>query len=120
MDSDHPSALWQDMPSFYVEIIEKFGAKLQPMVDLTERIAASRWATQLYPCTSMEALGLSRHARYDESMADRTVWFEYVENVETFRVTFQEGRGGAPSTTHEAPSIDDEMWGRIEAWLGIG
>lgn len=113
-----PASLWQDMPSFYAEIIEKFGANLQPMVALVERIAASPWAQQLYPSTSMEALGLSKFASYEERVASRSVWFEYVENIEMFRVTFQEV-GRRPASTVDVPSFDDDMWRRVSAWLEL-
>ena len=106
------------MPAFYEEIIDGYGAKLQPMVDLVVRISASAWADELYPSTSMEALGLSRHASYEDRMRDRSVWVEYVESAELFRVTFQEAQRG-PASTVEAVSIDAMTWQRIAEWLRV-
>jgi hypothetical protein len=106
------------MPAFYEELIDRHGAKLQPMVDLVLRISASAWADELYPSTSMEALGLSRHAFYQERMRDRSVWIEYVESAELFRVTFQEEHRG-PASTVEVVSIDAKTWQRIAEWLRV-
>ena len=119
MTTDDPISLWRDMPSFYEEIIDRHGANLQPMIALVRRIAASSWARELFPSTSMEALGLSKHRSYAERIRNRSVWFEYMENSEMFRVTFQEGRGSSPPPSVDVPSVDDAMWRRIATWLDL-
>lgn len=111
-------AAWRECTSYYEGLIADFGARLRSMTALTQQIAASNWATQLFPSTSMEALGLSRHATYVERMEDRMVYIAFDERQGSFSVHFQDP-GGRDISIETAASIAPELWDRISEWLGV-
>lgn len=105
------------MPAYYEELVTKFGANLRPMVELTQRIASSSWASQLFPSTSVEALGSSRHAAFAERSEARMVFIAYLEREARYSVHLQEAAGRTVAV--EEGAISPALWRRISDWLGV-
>jgi hypothetical protein len=55
---------WQEVMKFYRDITEK-NSFFRPMAELTEQIAASKYASGLYPWTSMHTLCISQTPEAD-------------------------------------------------------
>jgi hypothetical protein len=51
---------WPEVVGFYRDLVEEQGAALAPMLALVEFLAASRYATALFPCPSNQVLGIGR------------------------------------------------------------
>ena len=75
--SRSPSEYWQEVPSFYRELIDRYGWNQTPMLELVELLGRSSWADSIYPSTSHEALGLSKHERYEERLRAPMVYVQY-------------------------------------------
>ena len=114
--SRSPSEYWQQMPSFYRELIDRYGWNQAAMLELVERLARSTWADSVYPSTSHAALGLSLHEHYEDRLGASMVYLQYNGTTDTFEVIYQVGQGHTVSS-ELCPRVDDPAWERILAWL---
>ena len=82
---------WQKVTKFYREITEK-NPFFRPLADLAEQIATSKYATGLYPWTSMHTLCISQTAEADTDKevlrisldpTDRVLVFDFQETGST-------------------------------------
>lgn len=83
---------WSEIVEFYRDLTEQHGWDMQPMVRLTETIATSRYATGVYPATSLATLFMAQHP-------------EFEKDQNTLQVDFEEGR--FIFVYSESPSFSD-------------
>jgi hypothetical protein len=114
--SRSPGEYWQDVASFYRELIDRHGWNQAAMLDLVERLARSSWAGSIYPSASHEALGLSLHERYEDRRHAPMVYLQYHGTADMFEVIYQEGQGKTVSS-ESCQRVDEPAWERILAWL---
>ena len=106
---------WREMPGFYRELIDRYGWKQRPMLDLVERLSESPWAERIYPSTSHEALGLSLHEHYEQRRTSPMVYIQYDGERDTFEISYQRGQGNTVSSELQT-QVDDTVWERVVAW----
>ncbi len=111
-----PSDYWLRLPAFYRELIELHGCKQQPMLDLVQDLAHGAWTQTVFPSTSHEALGLSRHEFHEARLTAPMVYVRYNGERDNFEIEYQLGQGHTVST-ETAGLIDQAVRSRIMGWL---
>ncbi|HYV39297.1 MAG TPA: hypothetical protein VE988_26650 [Gemmataceae bacterium] len=109
---------WADMVGFYRRLMDEYGWRQGPMLELVYWLAAGPYSQVLFPSTSHEALGLSTVPTYQERCQRPMVYIVYSE-PSGFVLHWQRGQGDEvreePVPSPESP----EVFGRILGWLGV-
>jgi hypothetical protein len=88
---------WQKVTKFYREITEK-NAFFRPMMELAEQIAASKYASGLYPWTSMQTLCISQTEEADSDKEVLRISLDPLDGVLVY--DFQETGSTLPKYQH--------------------
>ena len=78
---------WREIVAFYRNLVSIKGWKVEPMLMLVERIAASRYSNGLFATTSLATLWVSKN---QESLARQVDWLRIEAKNGRLRFEFRE------------------------------
>ncbi len=73
------NSIWKHIVSYYEELFQE-GSDILPLLELTKRIASSKYVETIYPISYAHALNLSKTADYQESLKKPSISIRYMKN----------------------------------------
>lgn len=114
-----PADRWEDIDTFYEELIEDYGWRQEPMRAFASRLGSGPYGQVLVPSTSHEALGLSTVSVFDDQPPRPMVFVLYDGHRRRFLVRYL----GPDQQELRRESVDvpdaPEVFARILDWLGL-
>ena len=108
---------WQRVTKFYRDIAEK-NSFFRPMMELAEQIAASKYASSLYPWTSMHTLCISQTPEADKDKEVLRISLDPRDPVLVY--DFQETGSTLPKYQHWIRRCStDEGFSRFERFVQL-
>jgi hypothetical protein len=108
---------WQKVTKFYRDITEK-NTFFRPMLELAEQIAASKYASGLYPWTSMHTLCISQTPEADSDKEVLRISLDPQDGVLVY--DFQETGSTLPKYQHWTRRCSpDEGFSRFERFIQL-
>ena len=108
---------WQETIGWYGTLIEKYPSPQEGMLDFVRWLAASEYATWMYPSNSHAALGLSTVRAYPDRRKRPMVYLAYDSARASFDLIFQEGQGNTARTEWVTSPREPAVMNRIADWL---
>lgn len=109
---------WEDIVSFYRDMIDWHEWELQPLADFVTWLASGQYRHQVLPSTSHAALGLSVVPSYGERLKQPMVYVE-LEPSGGFRLHWQQGQGNTLFEEVVSNPQAPEVFERILDWLEV-
>jgi hypothetical protein len=114
-----PADDWREMIDFYRRFVHEHRWPLEPMLEFVSWLANSEYSAVLFPSTSVDALGLSTVATFQERLRIPMVYIAYVDRDRTFTIHYQRGQGNDDHRETTAAPHTPEVFRRILTWLGV-
>ena len=115
-DSTNKKAEWDKQADFYNDLIQNYGWKQTPMIDLIAQLRIIGFCDKYFPSNSHEALGLS--VVFDDvKFENPMVFIVYRSDNDIFEIHYQKTPGELVEIATHGHKISTTEFKKIEEWL---